>query len=53
MGGVARRNWARNTPAMDTATAWNEKHKDDGAITIPAEIDEAAIDALLAKSLKE
>jgi len=53
MGGVARRNWARNTPAMDTATAWNEKHKDDGAITIPSEIDEAAIDALLAKSLKE
>ena len=53
MGGVARRNWARNTPAMDTATAWNEKHKDDGAIIIPAEIDEAAIDALLAKSLKE
>lgn len=53
MGGVARRNWARNTPAMDTATAWNEKHKDDGAITIPSEIDEAAIDALVAKSLKE
>lgn len=53
MGGVARRNWARNSPAVDTATAWNEKHKDEGAITIPSEIDDAAIDALVAKSIKE
>jgi urocanate hydratase len=53
MGGVARRNWARNSPAIETATAWNEKHKDEGAITIPSEIDEAAIDALVAKSIKE
>lgn len=53
MGGVARRNWARNSPAIETATAWNEKHKDEGAITIPSEIDEAAIDALVAKIIKE
>ncbi len=53
MGGVARRNWARNSPAIETATAWNEKHKDEGAITIPSEIDEAAIDALVAQNIKE
>lgn len=53
MGGVARRNWARNSPAIETATAWNEKHKDEGSITIPSEIDEAAIDALVAKIIKE
>ena len=53
MGGVARRNWARNTAAVDTAIAWNEAHKAEGAITIPSEIDEAAIDALIAKKIKE
>lgn len=53
MGGVARRNWARNPAAIDTATTWNEVHKAEGAITIPSEIDEAAIDALVAKSIKE
>lgn len=52
MGGVARRNWARNSPAVDTATAWNEKHKNEGAITIPSEIDDVAVDALVAKSIR-
>ncbi len=35
MGGVARRNWARNPNAVETAAAWNEKHKNDGHITLP------------------
>lgn len=24
MGGLARRSWARNAPAMETAAAWNQ-----------------------------
>jgi len=47
MGGVARRNWARNPGAIDTAEAWNEKHKSEGAITIPAPVDDAMIQALV------
>jgi len=35
MGGVARRNWARNPNAVETAAAWNEKHRNDGHITLP------------------
>jgi urocanate hydratase len=27
MGGVARRAWARNEPAMETAAAWNERQE--------------------------
>ena len=27
MGGVARRNWARNKNAIETAARWNEKNK--------------------------
>ncbi|MDP2173780.1 MAG: urocanate hydratase [Candidatus Cloacimonadaceae bacterium] len=47
MGGVARRNWARNPNAMETSSKWNETHEDEGFITIPAEIDEEMIDALM------
>lgn len=35
MGGIARRGWARNEPAIQTAANWNEKHKDQGQITLP------------------
>lgn len=35
MGGVARRNWARNENAIQRCTEWNEKHKGEGYITIP------------------
>jgi len=47
MGGVARRNWARNPGAIDTAEAWNDKHRSEGAITIPAPVDDAMIQALV------
>ncbi|MDP8210760.1 MAG: urocanate hydratase, partial [Candidatus Stygibacter australis] len=30
MGGVARRSWARNTPALQTAATWNKKHPEEG-----------------------
>jgi len=35
MGGVARRNWARNPNAVKTAAAWNKNHPADGHITLP------------------
>ncbi len=35
MGGVARRNWARNQPAMQTVAQWNKKHQGKGHITMP------------------
>lgn len=53
MGGVARRNWARNSAAIDTSLAWNQAHAESGAITIPAKIDDAAIQALVAANIKE
>ncbi|MDD2331701.1 MAG: urocanate hydratase [Candidatus Cloacimonetes bacterium] len=47
MGGVARRNWARNEHAIQTSIAWNEKHRDEGQITIPYDIDEDMINELV------
>jgi len=35
MGGVARRSWARNEHAMETALNWNLNHKESGHITLP------------------
>ncbi len=47
MGGVARRNWARNLGAMETAKRWNEKHSEEGQITIPYLVDPDLIDQLV------
>ncbi len=35
MGGVARRNWARNEPAIQTAAQWNRRQQGKGHITLP------------------
>ena len=35
MGGVARRNWARNINSMTTAMSYNEQNKGRAHITIP------------------
>ncbi len=35
MGGVARRNWARNKPAIETAALWNKRQQGKGHITLP------------------
>jgi urocanate hydratase len=43
MGGVARRNWARNENAVSTSTEWNEKHQNAGYITIPFIADEELV----------
>lgn len=35
MGGVARRNWARNEHSMETSIAYNKKYAGESQITIP------------------
>nr|MBP7117607.1 urocanate hydratase [Candidatus Cloacimonadota bacterium] len=47
MGGVARRNWARNRGAIETSQRWNEEHSSEGAITIPQLSDEEYLDSLI------
>ncbi|MFZ4648717.1 MAG: urocanate hydratase [Patescibacteria group bacterium] len=46
MGGVARRNWARNPGALETASKWNRENAHKGQITIPYIVDETIIDNL-------
>jgi urocanate hydratase len=44
MGGVARRNWARNDNALATVKEWNDKHHGAGHITLPYLADEELVD---------
>ena len=41
--GIARRAWARNTNAIDTAYKWNVEYKEKGQITLPFQIDDEMI----------
>jgi urocanate hydratase len=43
MGGVARRNWARNPNAMEVAMAYNSDNKNGDQITIPFQTDETRL----------
>ncbi|WP_041277952.1 urocanate hydratase [Desulfotalea psychrophila] len=43
MGGVARRNWARNPNAMQVAMAYNGENENHDQITIPFQTDEGQI----------
>jgi urocanate hydratase len=51
MGGVARRSWARNENAMQTATQWNLAHKERGHITLPFLAQEGLVESLIEKML--
>ena len=44
MGGVARRNWARNPNAVETASAHNRRNDNGDHITIPYLTDESVIE---------
>ena len=44
MGGVARRNWARNPNAMETAAAHNRRNDNGDHITIPYLTDESVVE---------
>ncbi|HSQ35475.1 MAG TPA: urocanate hydratase [Candidatus Binatia bacterium] len=51
MNGIARRAWARNENAMETAAAWNEQHPGRGHITLPYVADDKLVDELVDKSI--
>jgi urocanate hydratase len=53
MGGVARRNWARNENAIRTSTKWNEKHDGQGHITIPFLANDELVDKLVDDIISE
>jgi urocanate hydratase len=50
MNGIARRAWARNGNALETAAAWNAAHPDRGHITLPHLADDALVDRLVERS---
>jgi len=52
MGGVARRNWARNQSALDTVEEWNTRNAGRGHITQPYIPAEGLVENLVDDSLK-
>jgi urocanate hydratase len=53
MNGIARRAWARNENALETAAAWNLQNPKRGHITLPYLADEKLVDDLVEKSFPE
>jgi len=53
MGGVARRAWARNHNAVETAIAYNRDRRDTDHITLPFTPDEEMVEKLVAERLSE
>jgi urocanate hydratase len=49
MGGIARRSWAGNEPAIETAGLWNKNHT-DGHITMPYMADEKLLTDIIDKN---
>lgn len=49
MGGVARRSWARNENAVQTAALYNKNYAGAGHITLPYEPKADLIDSVVAK----
>jgi len=52
IGGIARRSWARNPHAFETAYNWNIKNKEKGHITLPFVAEDKLIDKLIEKFIK-
>ena len=45
MGGVARRSWSGNIPAINTAISWNKNHNiSHGHISLPFQVDQKLLD---------
>ena len=53
MGGVARRNWARNENAMEESRAFNRSHQGVGHITIPFVAEDELVEKLVAGKLRK
>lgn len=47
MGGVARRNWARNENALETSVAYNKNYEGSGHITIPYVASDRLVDQVV------
>jgi urocanate hydratase len=47
MLGIARRSWARNPHAMETAYDWNLQNKERGQLTLPHIPNEALLDNVI------
>jgi urocanate hydratase len=47
LGGLARRSWGRNAPAMETVAAWNQANADRGHITIPNLVEDGLVERFL------
>jgi urocanate hydratase len=52
MGGVARRAWARNEHAIETAIEWNQRLGDKGQISVPYIPKKGLVESLVEKALK-
>ena len=52
MGGVARRNWARNENALSTAAEYNQNYAGKGHITLPYLADDDLVDSAVDQFLK-
>jgi urocanate hydratase len=50
MGGVARRAWAGNDPAIETSMDYNKRRPDTDHITLPFIADDGMVEALVAKA---
>ena len=53
MGGVARRNWARNENALSTSVEYNKNYAGKGHITIPFLADEELVKGTVDKFVKQ
>ncbi|MGY5853626.1 MAG: urocanate hydratase, partial [Candidatus Thorarchaeota archaeon] len=53
MGGVARRAWARNEHAIETAIEWNKNKGETGQITIPYVPEEGTVEELVRSFFKK
>ena len=53
MGGVARRNWARNTNAMEVCRAFNETNRGVGHVTIPHIPEENRVRDIVSNAFKK
>ncbi|MFX1378452.1 MAG: urocanate hydratase, partial [Promethearchaeota archaeon] len=53
MGGIARRSWARNTNALETAHKWNIENEKKGHLTLPFLAEDKLLDNIVDKFLKK
>jgi len=53
MGGIARRSWARNDGAIETAAAWNAANRERGQITLPHLVQDGLVETLVGNAARD